>query len=201
MNLNSIITLSLIFLLGSCSNPNSNSSEVAVSVPFDIDETLFTSQRNIDDCFNNLGDLNASAYIYENTSDLTFGGDGEIDDIDGNEPDPIFTVTITDLNNGIYNYIVEIEEPKSYRTAVTCQADIDNPDVDDNIRFVTSSTFFRVGDIPENLNETPFPDIHPSTTTDCLDCHRTTENYDVASVNHSFVQSGACIECHSANTM
>lgn len=188
-----------ILIVTACSSGsnNANTDEGIVSVPFEVDEILFMSSLNVEDCYDNLGGLTASAYIFKVTGDLPFEGGSFPDDIDGISPDPIISVNIAEYDNGIYMYEVDIQDPGSYRTTVTCQSDLDDPATDDNIRFIHSSIFFRVENIPDNFSETPFPEVHPSTTTECLGCHRVTQNYDVAILDHLFILPRTCLECHS----
>lgn len=187
-------------ILIACSSGSSNSNNetapfpapdetIPFSVPFEINEILFmSSSRNIDECFDNLGNLTASAYVFDSQVGL--------DDIDGISPDPLKTVDIIEYDNGNYIYEIIFQDAGSYRTAITCQASLDNPETDDDMRFIQTGIFFRVGDITENFIDGPLPDGHFSTTLDCLGCHRVTNDYDVAVVNHDFVQNGSCSECH-----
>ncbi|WP_455199045.1 DUF4382 domain-containing protein [Kaarinaea lacus] len=73
-------------------------------------------------------ELGYGVYLYE--------GDVNPDDIDGIDPDPVSTATVTLNASSEYVYTLSYLMPGNYTIAVTCTADLDEPDVDNAIVFV-----------------------------------------------------------------
>lgn len=198
-----LLTVYLLVLLIACSDSSNNSEDEIVLVPFEADERLFSSPYHIDDCFDNLGNLTADAYIYRCSDESALGCSGISNDFEGSSTDPISSIKITENINGVYSFEVEIHEFGNYSASLTCQAHLDNPTGDDDIEFIRSidfipsSYYFRVGEIPEDFDGGELPDPHFSTTSDCLECHNVSDTYDVAVINHHYLQPGFCLECHS----
>ena len=71
-----------------------------------------------------------------------FKGDVTPDDIDSVEPDPVTTALATLNSSSQYVYKLSFLQPGDYTIAATCAADVDQPDVDD--------------DIPNVVNDVPF---------------------------------------------
>jgi hypothetical protein len=70
-----------------------------------------------------------------------FAGPGTTpDDIDGKDPEPVTTATVAPDATGTYMYRAAYLEPGQYTIALTCQADLDEPDQDDPVVFEPTAT-------------------------------------------------------------
>lgn len=140
-------------------------------------------------CFDNLGTVQVAAYIFGDQ-------ETEVDDFDGMDPEPISVVSVVEQTPDSYYYQAEFSQPGKYRAAMTCEENLDDVMVDNDISFF-GYLYIRVGEINDVAGVTVLPDGHWSTTTDCLECHTLGERYDVMNMNHGFV-IGACIDCHNS---
>jgi len=68
------------------------------------------------------------------------GGGVTPDDIDGIDPDPVTTATVTQDNTGVYRYKAAFLEAGDYTIAYTCQAALDDPDTNDALTFSGTAT-------------------------------------------------------------
>jgi len=104
---------------------------------------------NLDNTNNVTGSINQSLLTADNCSDtnpvtgnsvyLFEGTDVDADDIDNKNPEPITSASV-ELNSstGLYEYIIGFVPSGDYTLAFTCQADLDDPDSNDNIMFTLS---------------------------------------------------------------
>ena len=104
---------------------------------------------NLNNTNNVTGSIDSSLLTAENCSDenpvtgnsvyLFEGIDIAADDIDNKKPEPITSASV-ELNSstGQYEYIIGFVPSGDYTLAFTCQADLDEPDSDDNILFTLS---------------------------------------------------------------
>lgn len=70
----------------------------------------------------------AAVYVFE--GDLPTEG-LEPDDIDNNDPEPLVTASVKQRDNGSYGYEVHFLAPGTYTAALTCDAELDVPPVDE----------------------------------------------------------------------
>jgi len=77
------------------------------------------------------------------------------DDIDGNEPEPVTTAFINYNNeSGVYSYEVGFLLADDYTLALSCNADIDSSETDDDVKFYPASNISVVAgvDTEHNIN-------------------------------------------------
>ena len=129
--------------------------------------------------------------MFSGTVDKLEDVSGTIDNI---APDPIETVSITQKQGSNYIYEVVFNDEGSYRVAVTCESNLDDPAVDDDIRFI-SGVSVRTGLIDGVSVDLGFPSFHLNTSTDCSGCHTLGAHYDISVVNHDYVV-GVCQDCN-----
>ena len=81
--------------------------------------------------------LNATGCSSSSAVYLFEGMDAEVDDIDGNEPEPV-TTSMIELNEfGEYEFEIGFVNEGDYTLAFTCEAGNDDPETDDSISFTT----------------------------------------------------------------
>lgn len=99
----------------------------------DIAGTVAVELVEDESCTNDLAEETGNAvYIYE-------GLDITPVDIDQSDNDPVATGDVTQDENGNYTYSVTFLSPGDYTVAFTCQANDDEPDVEDDIAFAGSA--------------------------------------------------------------
>ena len=135
-------------------------SETAMTIDFDLRKSIVMSSGDYhlkpvlrlvenDDAGMIAGSVDSSLTLGTDCSDddpatgnavYVFSGiDAQLDDIDGQSPDPVTTALLTlNAETGLYDYEVGFIPAGSYTVAFTCMADLDNPEVDDAIVFVQS---------------------------------------------------------------
>jgi len=80
-------------------------------------------------CPDDLPDTGNAVYIFS-------GADAEVDDIDGNLPEPVTTALLSlNVGTGEYDYEIGFLPEGNYTVAYTCMADQDDPKADDAIIF------------------------------------------------------------------
>jgi len=187
MRLIFVIWMAIILLAG-CSSKDSND----IVVTGEIDELVLIQNNG---CFDNLGVIDATAYVFNRTninSDNFF----EIDDIDGIPPEPYETIFITKKTGNSYIYNVTFKDEGLYSIGVICNPNRDDPAVDDRISFIQKASI-RIGTINDITVETIIPTSHINASNECLNCHTLGPSYDFAVVNHNYV-IGLCADsgCH-----
>ena len=86
-------------------------------------------------CTNDLAmDTGNAVYVYAGVVDMP----GDIGDPTN---DPLTTATVSQSETGTYVYAVNFLSVGEYTAAFTCQADDDDPEIDDDIEFPVSHTF------------------------------------------------------------
>ncbi|WP_455206582.1 hypothetical protein [Kaarinaea lacus] len=187
-----IIVLTSLFLFGCSVDDKNNKMFLPVSVTVNVDETILQNASNSFSCFDDMGISIAKAYIFENS-------DSALDDIDGIAPDPFQVIDITDLSAGVYSYEITFQDTGTFRSGITCEAQLDNPVSDDNISLFYFQKI-RLGNINDVDGETVLPEGHYTTTTDCLECHILGDHSDLMDMNHNFA-IGMCADCHDGPTI
>jgi len=180
--------MTIIVLVG-CSNGSNGSSDVIVTVK--IDELILMQNSG---CFDNLGTIDATAYIFnrtKNNPDNLF----EVDDIDGIAPEPFETISVTEKKGNGYVFSIAFKDEGAYSVAINCEASLDDPAID-NREFFFQKASIRIGDINDVTVETGIPSLHINTLNDCFGCHTLGPSYDYSVVNHDYV-IGICGDCHS----
>lgn len=77
------------------------------------------------------------------------------DDIDGGDVDPVTTTPLVLGQGGYYIYRTALLDPGDYTVAATCEADNDQPDSDDPITFVGTTSTTVTSEIDPTVDFTP----------------------------------------------
>jgi hypothetical protein len=101
-------------------------------------------------CSDSNPDTGNAVYLFE-------GYDITADDIDNQNPNPVTSAALN-LNpaNGQYEYTFAFMPPGEYTLAFTCQADLDNPETNDDIVFSYSENI-----TVEAATDSPAPTVNP----------------------------------------
>lgn len=177
----------LVVLLVACGHDEKDESIVnTISVPFPIKIANFEQHIECDGSSNS----EPAVYIFENF-------DGIADDVDEYEPNPIDIANNYDLDEVEYTFNLDFVESGVYRLSVTCEAGLDHKAEDNDIVFIfPKGVFLRVGELAVISDEDPLPQSHLNVNSTCTGCHIGTREYDIAFVDHSFVE-GLCADCHN----
>lgn len=135
----------------------SANTEVAMTLDFDLRKSIVVANgkyllkpvlRLIENASSGSinGSIDSSLTMGANCSDSSpvtgnavyvfAGSNAELDDMDNQLPEPVTTALLTfNTATGLYDYEVGFLPEGSYTVAYTCMADLDNPEVDDEIFF------------------------------------------------------------------
>jgi hypothetical protein len=85
-----------------------------------------------------------------------FSGSGIMpDDLDGADADPVTTTPLELADSGDYTYRTALLAPGDYTVAATCEADNDDPETDDAINFVGTTSTTVSSDTDPTVNFVP----------------------------------------------
>ena len=178
--------LFLVFILVACANDEGEPDVNTVSVPFSMKKTNIDSHSECD------GSPSGEpvVYVFENF-------DGIVDDVDEIEPNPINIESSYDIDEIEYTFNLSFVEAGSYRLSVTCESTLDDEVEDNDIIFLSrKGVYLRVGDLSVVSDNDPLPPSHLNVKPTCTGCHYGTQEYDLAFVDHAFVE-GFCADCHN----
>ena len=117
------------------------------SITGTIDSSLLTGTN----CSDTNPVTGNSVYVFE-------GNDVVADDMDNQNPEPLSSARVKlNSSTGNYEYIIGFVPAGNYTVAFTCQADLDDPDSNDNIIFSLTENVTVIADTTGNNDNNQLP--------------------------------------------